>query len=264
MSMLTEARQGEGFETNLTEGWGQEHREGALFHGDMGELPLETRRTLVQLLLGPNMDARCHGRLWSVLLRNERMIRSRLHELLLDLVLDRDTQVAYTRQRQDEAGSFPVLLRKAPLNFLESTLVIYLRQLLLQGATADERVVVSQQELHDHLAVFERTGNQDRTGFESKVCAAVDKLHKLGLLRRLGRGGERFEVSPTLKLLFSAEDVERLGRTLRILAQQPPPPDDWTHLASLPPLPSGRRACSRWRTWRPDWPCPTCREPWRS
>jgi hypothetical protein len=132
------------------------------------------------------------------------VIRSRLHELFLDLVLDRDTQVAYTRQRQGEAGSFPVLLRKAPLNFLESALVIYLRQQLLQGAAADERVVVSQQELHDHLAVFERTGNQDRSGFEGKTCAAVDKLHKLGLLRRLGRGGERFEVSPTLKLLFSA------------------------------------------------------------
>lgn len=238
MNSPTEVWQGEGFESDPTEARDPEHRDGVLFHGDTGELSLETRRTLVQLLLGPSMDARRHGKLWSVLLRDERVIRSRLHELFLDLVLDRDTQVAYTRQRQDEAGTFPVLLRKAPLNFLESAMVIYLRQQLLQGATADERVVVSQQELHDHLTVFERTGNQDRSGFVGKICAAVEKLHKLGLLRRLGRGGERFEVSPTLKLLFSAEDVERLVSTLRSQAEQSPSQDDQAPLAmgdALPP-----------------------------
>ena len=57
MSSLTEARQGQGFETDPMEGGDQEHRESALFHGDTGELPLETRRTLVQLLLGPSVDA---------------------------------------------------------------------------------------------------------------------------------------------------------------------------------------------------------------
>ncbi len=53
MNSLTEARQGQGFETDATEGGDQEHRESALFHSDTGELPLETRRTLVQLLLTP-------------------------------------------------------------------------------------------------------------------------------------------------------------------------------------------------------------------
>ena len=33
----------------------------ALFTGDVGELPLETRRVLVQLLAGPSIDARRHG-----------------------------------------------------------------------------------------------------------------------------------------------------------------------------------------------------------
>ena len=38
---------------------------------------------LVQLLLGPAVDAQRQTKLWPVLLRDERAIRSRLHELFL-------------------------------------------------------------------------------------------------------------------------------------------------------------------------------------
>lgn len=54
------------------------------FGGDTGELPIETRRVLVQLLLGPALDAQRQNKLWPVLLRDERVLRSRLHELFLD------------------------------------------------------------------------------------------------------------------------------------------------------------------------------------
>ena len=43
----------------------------ALFLGDSGELPLDTRRALVQLLSGPALDGRRHAKLWPVLLRDE-------------------------------------------------------------------------------------------------------------------------------------------------------------------------------------------------
>ena len=48
----------------------------ALFLGDCGELPLDTRRTLVQLLSGPSLEERRHSKLWSVLLRDEVVISS--------------------------------------------------------------------------------------------------------------------------------------------------------------------------------------------
>src|SRR5688500_3396504 len=86
---------------------------GVIFAGDTGELPMETRRVLVHLLLGPALDAQRQTKLWPVLLRDERVLRSRLHELFLELVIDYEQGVAFTRQVVDEAADVPVLLRKA-------------------------------------------------------------------------------------------------------------------------------------------------------
>lgn len=69
-----------------------------IFEGDRGSLPLQTRRTLVQLLTGPLVDGRRHSKAWEVVLRDEHVLRSRLHEIFLELVLDRDQQVAFLRQ----------------------------------------------------------------------------------------------------------------------------------------------------------------------
>ncbi|WP_228756104.1 DUF4194 domain-containing protein [Pseudomonas aeruginosa] len=65
-----------------------------LFLGDSGELALDTRRALVQLLAGPSLDGRRHPKLWPILVRDEAVIRRRLAELFLELVIDRDIQVA--------------------------------------------------------------------------------------------------------------------------------------------------------------------------
>jgi uncharacterized protein YPO0396 len=65
-----------------------EPTDAAKFSGDTGELPMDTRRVLVHLLLGPALDAERQTKLWPVLLRDEHALRSRLHELFLDLVID--------------------------------------------------------------------------------------------------------------------------------------------------------------------------------
>jgi hypothetical protein len=189
------------------------------FTGDLGHLPVDARRVLVQLLLGPAIDGRRHPRLWPVLLRDEAVVRSRLHELFLELVVDRDQQVAFTRQVATEELDVPVLLRRATLSFLDSALLLYLRQRLTQADAQGERAVVALQEITDHLSVFERTGNMDHAKFERHVENAAEKAKKLSLLRRIPGGDDRFEVSPTLKLLFPAEEIQTLTRTYAALAQ---------------------------------------------
>ena len=56
--------------------------------GDTGQLPMDTRRALVQLLRGPAIDIKRHPNLWKVLLRDQVVLTSRMHELFLDLVVD--------------------------------------------------------------------------------------------------------------------------------------------------------------------------------
>jgi hypothetical protein len=180
--------------------------------GDKGTLPVESRRVLVQLLRGPSVDVRRHAKLWPILLRDEDVITSRLHDIFLELVVDRDQGVAFTRQMAFEQLDIPILLRKAPMTFIESVLVLYLRQRLTQADAQGDRAVVSNPEMLEHMSVFERQPNPDHAKFEKQSLNAIEKMKTLSLLHKLQGADERYEVSPTLKLLFSAEDIQALTK----------------------------------------------------
>ncbi|HLO65260.1 MAG TPA: DUF4194 domain-containing protein [Azonexus sp.] len=193
------------------------------FPGDLGRIPHETRRVLVQLLLGPAVDGRRQGNLWAVLLRDEAVVRERLHELFLELVIDYEQKVAFTRQVAADDIEIPVLLRRAHLTFLESVLLLFLRQRLTQAQTQLERAVVSWQDMVEHLSVYERSGNVDHARFDKQRHGAIEKVKKLNLIQRIRGAEDRFEVSPTLKLLFPAEEIQALTRTYQELTHPPSP-----------------------------------------
>lgn len=181
-----------------------------LYLGDCGELSLDTRRAFVQLLAGPAIDGHHHSKLWLILIHNEAVIRRRLSELFLELVIDRDAQVAFTRQADTGELEVPTLLRRAPLTFLDSVLVLHLRQQLTQADTEGKRAVISSQEIIEHLTLYERAENTDKAGFIKRIYAALEKTKKYNVLRKIRGSEDRFEISPTLKLLFSAEEIQAL------------------------------------------------------
>jgi hypothetical protein len=236
LSSLIEAPNGddEGILAPMAEG---EHGSAGseLFPNDRGTLNVETRRALVLLLQGPSIDGSRQSKLWKVLLRDEALLRQHLHNLFLDLVVDYDQSVAFTRQVVAESIDAPVLLRRNSLTFLESALVLLLRQRLTQADAQGERAVLSKSEMFEHLQVYERDRNVDHARFERQMDNAIEKAKKLNLLHKTRGSEERYEVSPTLKLLFPAEDIEALARTYRALVtaaeakqgQDPPgEPDD--------------------------------------
>jgi hypothetical protein len=181
-----------------------------LYPGDTGELPWETRRALVQLLAGPSLEARRHPKLWPVLVRDEAVIRRRLAELFLELVMDVDLKVAFTRQADVGDVDSPILLRRSPLTFLDSILLLYLRQCLTQADARGERAVVAADEIQEHLSLYQAAASTDRAGFAKRVHASIEKLKKSNMLQKIRSSEDRFEVSPTLKLLFSAEEIQAL------------------------------------------------------
>jgi len=183
-----------------------------LFLGDTGELPLDTRRTLVQLLSGPSLDGERHSKLWSVLLRDEDVIRRRLADLFLELVIDLDLKVAFTRQADTGDLEAPRLLRRAHLTFIDSILLLYLREQLTQAETHDGRAVVSRDDIIENLSLYDRTGNTDRAGFTKRIDASIEKIKKHNILQKIRASDNRYEVSPALKLLFSAEEIIALTK----------------------------------------------------
>lgn len=209
---------------NLPIDQGADLAAGALVEDDLSTVAtaeLDTRRVIVQLLLGPALDARRQSKLWPALIRDEAAVRSRLHELFLDLVIDREQEVAFTRQVSSAELDLPVLLRRTPLTLLDSALLLFLRQRLTESDTQLERAVVSAQEMAEHLSMFQREAATDHVRFSKQVQHAIDNAVKYSLLRKLRNTEERFEVAPTLKLLFSAEEILALGRSYRIQGVPP-------------------------------------------
>ena len=61
---------------------------------------------------------------------------------------------------------------------------------------------------------------------------SLEKVRKHSILRKIRGSDDRFEVSPTLKLLFSAEEIQALTRVYERMAE--PQPASGDQLADQP------------------------------
>lgn len=190
----------------------EEIEQSGLYPGDCGELPEMARRVLVQLLIGPALDASRHSRLWPALLQHHEVIRSRLADLFLELVTDTDAGIAFTRQADTGELETPILLRRSPLTFIDSVLLLYLRGRLTEAETRGERAVVSATDMAEQLKLYERSQNTDRAGFDKRIKAAIEKAKKNNIISLIRGSDERYGVSQSLKLMFSAEEVTALAQ----------------------------------------------------
>jgi hypothetical protein len=187
-----------------------------LYESDRGRLPLDTRLVLCKLLTGPSIEPGSPH--WPALLRDEDIVRERLSDVFLDLVLDRERMVAFTRQADTGELDTPVLLRRKPLSFLDSILILHLRQLLVEADTNDQRAVVDESALVEYLEVY-REPDSDSVSMARHIAAAINRMKVNNILQSVRGFERRFEVSPTLRLLFSADDAEALTQAYRRLGQ---------------------------------------------
>lgn len=183
---------------------------------DPGELDPATRRLLLKLLNGPYVRAEEHAKLWAALERSEGVVRSRLADLYLQLVIDRDAGVAFVRNLAlDDA---PKVVRRQPLTLLDTVLVLYLRRLLLAGQGSGARVFVGRDEIEDHLRGFLHNDSTDKKAQEAKVGRSIAKMTDNSILLR-AEVEDRWEISPVLRLVFGADEVAALTADLERMAQ---------------------------------------------
>ena len=81
-----------------------------------------------------------------------------------------------------------------------------------------DRAVVSTDEITEFLSLYERAANTDRAGFVKRVHASIEKIKKHSILQKIRSSEDRFEISPTLKLLFSAEEIQALTHLYQRMA----------------------------------------------
>lgn len=184
-----------------------------LWSGDTGGLPDRTRRVLLRLIGGPYLSGAREAQLWSVLLSDEAVIRSRLADLYLELVIDRGEEFAFVRNAPSEEA--PRAVRAQPLTFLDTAMLLVLRQTLL-SEEGRGRVYVGQAEVFEQLAVY-RTPDRDEKDFATRLNSSWNKMqNKLRVLHPSGE--ERAEISPVLRLIVDADQVRAITAEYRRIA----------------------------------------------
>ena len=186
-----------------------------LWRGDSGELPDRTRRVLLRLVRGPYLSGAREAQLWSALLTDEKVIRSRLADLFLELVVDRDNEFAFVRNAPgDEA---PKAVRFEALTFLDTAMLLVLRQTLL-SEEGRGRVIVGQAEVFEQLAVF-RTADRDEKDFAGRLNSSWNKMqNKLRVLHAVGE--DRAEISPVLRLIVDADQIRAITAEYQRIARE--------------------------------------------
>jgi hypothetical protein len=183
----------------------------SLFEGDEGGLEYSQRHALVTLLKQRFISARTHPRDWQVLVEHERVLRSRLNDLFIDLAVDRSREVAWKRQATPETGSrFPTLLHDAALSREETLVLVHLRDRLRAGLSSGEaRVFIDREDIVEYVASFRPAHATDEAGDEKRARNAVASIVKAGLL--IGTAAEdRYEISEAVEPLLPLELLQEL------------------------------------------------------
>lgn len=176
-----------------------------LFPGDTGVLSAPTRRALVQLIHGPMLSRERTPDLWEALLRDLSTVRSRLHELFLEVIVVEDAELAFVRNASGpELGELQTV-RTHALTFLDTAMLLVLRQhLLTQGG--ETRVIVDSRDIFEDLQVYRGAARTDEARFLRRLGASWAKMQNYGILSTAISPG-RAEISPVLRHLFGAEEV---------------------------------------------------------
>lgn len=195
-----------------------EARFDGLWPGDSGSLTYASRRALVDLLKGPLITADRKKETWNAILSDTEALRSWLHDVFLELVVDEEAGIAFTRhvRPEDEKIVVPPVLRTETLTHLQTAILLQLRHELGMSAPG-ERVVVGRDELYDAISYVRAVDNRNEAGFRKRFDAAINKIKDYNLLTDTETEG-RYVVSPVLRHIFDAETVTALREEYTRLA----------------------------------------------
>jgi hypothetical protein len=189
-----------------------------LFPGDTGTLPAAVRNTLVRVMTSRFIDGVRHPDLWNAVLTYQRDLTSRLHDLYVELIIDRAHQVAFTRQADTE--DVPILLRREkPLPALTAVLLLHLREEYERGAAEGAPAVVDHDLLMDHLGVWKQADDQDPATFGKRSENAITALRDRQILVPVSEG--RYRISGVIVPLFTPEKIALLTEAFEEIATAP-------------------------------------------
>lgn len=187
---------------------------GEYFAGDRGVLDPAVRRVLVRLLQRRFVLADRNPDDWKVLLENQSVVESRLHDLFVRLIVDVDRGVAYKQQVRSDELEVPILLRDEAYTRAETLVLVYLRTVYQREATAGEGSArVDVEEVEQTVLSYFAESDGDQARRQRAVRAALGRLRHEGIVEEESEG--RFRISPLVEIVLGAERLRELEAWLR-------------------------------------------------
>ena len=156
---------------------------------------------------------------WEVILVQKYKIEDYVSKIGLTLVVDEMDGYGYLKQRSygDGEEEIPRLVPRHALSYPVSLLLVLLRKQLLEfdSTTGDQRLIVTRQQIAERMRLFLK----DTTN-EAKMVADIDKhinrIEKMGFLRRLRGSEDHFEVQRILRSFVNAEWLHHFNERLNM------------------------------------------------
>ena len=185
-----------------------------LFDGDKGQLPYEARRAFALLLRSRYLSAADNPGEWRALLAHQDVLESRCHDLFLQLVVDRDYELAYKTQVREDGLAVPILLKDEPYKRVETLMMVHLRNAFRQQQGAGERVAfIDAEELVEYALSYLARDETNLAARRREADNAIATLVREHVLDEVGEG--RYRILPVIEVLLPVDRLHELARWLR-------------------------------------------------
>ena len=210
---MSSSRPGTDDEAGFADDAGVEHEPRDDVAGD--RLPEPARRAMVSLLMHRYISRTRNRAAWEGTVAYESDVRARLDEMYLDLILDREAEVAFKRQ-QDGDDVPRMLRREKALTRDASFVLIFLRREYAFADPDDGPVVISRDQISEFLRAYREDGDSDDARFSRRVDAAINALIKpWQILEPDPAVDYLFTISPVVVPLVGADEMRRFEAAFR-------------------------------------------------
>lgn len=202
--------------------------------------PLSLGHVIVSLVSGPLY--REDTDLWNRLRLESESVRRHYALMGLEVIIDEDAGYAYLRQADSsvendntDAPPLPRLLRRTPLGFHPTLLMVLLRERLLrhdQSAEGEPHLYLDDIQLADLLRPY-YPASTDEKRTEAQISRAITRLKEIGILRPLPNRSETiYRIEPILRTKLPIQELASIRD--RLLSHLGDPPTEEDSSASSP------------------------------
>ena len=184
-------------------------------------LPHEARRALVYLLRQGSALARQKSEIFELICRYQDSLRNHLENMYLRLVIDERYGVAFianAHNDEDDEGESVRLIIRRTLTLYDTLLILVLRKYYQDRETQGEhKIVIDIETIEAGLSPFLPLTNSTRSD-RKQLGASLKRMIEKRILGIVRGSEERFEISPLIRYVVSAEFLQHMLNEYRRLA----------------------------------------------